>query len=94
MKSIHDMHFWFFYFPMEQKIFAQSCGRINLEKMATVEIILLKRVSSIHFLKFQRHKITGNVWRQLKAIFRNSKERIPSLVHLSCEHELNYLFGL
>ena len=23
-----------------------------------------------------------------KAIFRNSKERIPSLVHLSCEHEL------
>ena len=26
-----------------------------------------------------------------KAIFRNSKERIPSLVHLSCEHELNCL---
>ena len=23
-----------------------------------------------------------------KAIFSNSKERIPSLVHLSCEHEL------
>ena len=23
-----------------------------------------------------------------KAIFRNSKERIPSLVHLSCENEL------
>ena len=23
-----------------------------------------------------------------KAIFRNSKQRIPSLVHLSCEHKL------
>ena len=41
--------FWVFYIP-KQKICAQNCGRINLERMAIVEIILLKRVSAIHFL--------------------------------------------
>ena len=30
----------------------------------------------------------GECMETKKAIFRNSKERIPSLVHLSCEHEL------
>ena len=84
MKSIHDMQFWVFYFP-KQKICTQWCGRINLERMAVLEIILLTRVSAI---RFQRHKITENVWRPKKAIFRNSKEWIPSLHHLSCEHEL------
>ena len=49
MKSIRDMEFWVFYFP-EQKIRAQRCDRISLEGMAIVEIILLKRVSAIHFL--------------------------------------------
>ena len=49
MKSIHDMQFWVFYFP-KQKICAQRCGRINLERMAIEEIILLTRVSAIHFL--------------------------------------------
>ena len=49
MKSIHDMQFWVFYFP-KRKICAQRWGRINLERMAIVEIILLKRVSAIHFL--------------------------------------------
>ena len=48
MKSIHDMQFWVFYFP-KQKICAQRCGRINLERMAIVETILLKRVSAITF---------------------------------------------
>ena len=81
MKSIHDMQFSAFYFP-KQKICAQRCGRINLDRITIIEIISLKRVSAIHFLSFQRHKITKSVWRQ------NSKERIPSLVHLSCEHEL------
>ena len=49
MKSIHDMQFWVFYFTKD-KISAQRCGGINLERMAIVEIILLKRVSAIHFL--------------------------------------------
>ena len=49
IKGIHDMQFWVFYFP-KQKICAQRCGRINLERMAIVESILLKRVSVIHFL--------------------------------------------
>ena len=65
MKSTHDMQFGVFYFP-KQKICAQRCGRTNLERMAIVEFILLKRVSAIHFLQFQRHKITENVWRQEK----------------------------
>ena len=29
---------------------AQMCGRRNLERMAIVEIILLNKVSAIHFL--------------------------------------------
>ena len=41
MKSIHDMQVWVFYFP-KQKICAQRCGRISLERMAIVEIMLLK----------------------------------------------------
>ena len=40
------------------------------------------------FPVFQRHKRTENVWRAKKAILRNSKKLIPSLVYLSCEHEL------
>ena len=44
MKSIHDMQFWVFCFR-KQKIGPQRCSR-----MAVVEIILLKRVSAIHFL--------------------------------------------
>ena len=48
-ESIHDMQFWAFYFP-KQKICAQRCGRISLERMAIVEIILLTKVSAIHFL--------------------------------------------
>ena len=48
MNSIHDMQFGGFYFP-KQKICAQGCGRVNLERMAIVEIISLKRVSAIHF---------------------------------------------
>ena len=47
MKSIRDMQFWVFYF-LKQKICAQRCGRINFERMAIVEIILLKRVSAIY----------------------------------------------
>ena len=49
MISIHDRQFWVFYFS-KQKMGAQRCGRINLERMAIVEIILLKRVSVIYFL--------------------------------------------
>ena len=49
MKSVHNMQFWVFCFP-KQKICAQRCGRINLERMDVVDIILLKRVSAIHFL--------------------------------------------
>ena len=49
MKSIHDMQFWVFYFP-KKKICTQGCGKINLERMAIVEIILLKTVSAILFL--------------------------------------------
>ena len=49
MKSIHDIQFWVFYFP-KQKVCTQRCGRINLERMAIEEIILLTRVSAIHFL--------------------------------------------
>ena len=41
--SWHAINFGFF-------ICAQRCGRKNLERMAVVEIILLKRVSAIHFL--------------------------------------------
>ena len=87
MKCIHDKQFWVFYFP-KQKICNQKCGKLDLERMAILEIIVLKRVSAIHFLYFQRHTITENVWRQKKEIFMNFKERIPSLVHLSCKHEL------
>ena len=47
MKSVHNMQFWFF---PNQKICAQSCGRIKLERMAIVEIILLNKASAIHFL--------------------------------------------
>ena len=65
MKSIRDMQFWVFYFP-KRKICAQRCSGINLERMAIVEIILLKGVSAIHFQQFQRHKITEDVWRQKK----------------------------
>ena len=49
MKSIHDMQFWVFYFP-KKNICTQGCGRIYLERMDIVEIILLKRVFAIHFL--------------------------------------------
>ena len=49
IKSIHDTQFWVFYFP-KQKICAQRYGRMNLERVAIVEIILLKRVSPTHFL--------------------------------------------
>ena len=49
MKSIHEMQFWVFYFPT-QKIYHERCVRMYLERMAIVEIILLKRVSAIHFL--------------------------------------------
>ena len=49
MKSIHDMQFWAFYSP-KQKMYAQKCGRISLERMAIVEIILLTKVSAIRFL--------------------------------------------
>ena len=37
MKSIHDMQFWVFYFTKD-KISAQRCGGINLERMAIVEL--------------------------------------------------------
>ena len=42
MKSVHNMQFWVFCFP-KQKICAQRCGRINLERMDVVDIILLTR---------------------------------------------------
>ena len=38
MKSIHDVQFWVFHF-LKQEICAQGCGRINLERMAIVEIM-------------------------------------------------------
>ena len=37
------------------------------------------------------HTFPVNVWRQ-KEEFRNSKERMPSLVPVSCENELICLF--
>ena len=38
-----------FYLP-KQKICTQRCGRIKLERMAILEIILLNKISAIHFL--------------------------------------------
>ena len=58
------MQFWVFYFL--QKICTQRFGRIDLERIAIVEIILLQRVYAIHFLYVQRHKITENVSREKK----------------------------
>ena len=66
----------------------RRCGRINLERMAIEEIILLKRVSAIHFLYFQRHKITVNVWRQKRQYLGIQKNGYQSQVRLICEHEL------
>ena len=82
MKSFHDMQFWVFYLP-KQKICPQRCGSINLERMAIVEIILSKRVLPYISKGTKLQRMYGDK----KAIFRNSKERIPSLVLLSCEHE-------
>ena len=50
MKSIHDMQFWAFLFPRTEEICAERCDRIKLERMSTVEIIILNKVSAIHFL--------------------------------------------
>ena len=47
--SCYAILVFLFYFP-KQKICAQRCGRINLERMAIVDIILLNKVSAIHFL--------------------------------------------
>ena len=48
-ETIRDVQFWVFDFA-KQRICAQSCGRIHLERMATVTIILLGRVSAVHLL--------------------------------------------
>ena len=73
MKSIHDMQFGYCYFR-KQKICVQRCGRIKLERMAIVEIILLKKVSAIHLCDSKGTKLHRMYGDQKKAIFRNSKE--------------------
>ena len=83
VSTIHEMQFWVFYF-LKQKICAQRFGRINLERISIEEIILLQSVRHT-FPIIPRHKITET---KEKATFRNSKERIPSLVHLNYAHEL------
>ena len=82
MKSIHVMQFWFFDFS-KQKICTQRCGRIFLERMAIVKIILLKE-----FLPYISCDTKGT---KLQRMYRDKKKQylgIPSLVHFSCDHEL------
>ena len=49
MKSIHDQYAILGFFIFQNRRYAFK-GRINLERMSIAEIILLKRVSAIHFL--------------------------------------------
>ena len=44
VSSIHEMPFWVFLF-LKQKICAQRFGRINLERIAILEIIILYMTS-------------------------------------------------
>ena len=83
VSSIHEMQFWVYYF-LKQRICAQRFGGINLERIAIVEIILLQSVRHT----FPIIPKAQNYRDKRKAIFRNSKARIPSLVHLSYAHEL------
>ena len=77
-KRIHDIQFSVFYFPKHKICAHLRCGRINLERMAIIEIIL--PYISCNSKAPNYRECTCIYMETKKAIFnRNSKERIPSL---------------
>ena len=79
-------NFCFFFFP-KPKICAQTCGRIKVESMAIVQNFISK--SFCHtFPAIPKAQNYRECMETTKAIFRNSKEQIPSPVYLNCEIEL------
>ena len=87
MKSIHDMQFWVFLFSktedMGSKVrenkFGEDCYCRNY---------FIKKSFCHTFPVIPKAQNYGECMQTKKAIFTNSKERIPSLVHLSCELEV------
>ena len=76
-KSIHDMQFWVFLFcvieDMRTKVRQNKFGANGY---------------CISFPVIPKAQYYRECMETKKAISRNSKERISSPVHLSCEHEL------
>ena len=87
MKNIHDMQFGGFLFSkkedMRSKVRQKKVGENDYCRNCFINN------SSCHtFPLIRKAENYRDCMETKKEIFRNSKERIPSLVHLSCEHEL------
>ena len=86
MKSIHDTQFLGFLFSktedMRSKVRQNKFGENGYCRHYFIKESFLPYISCNS--KGTKLECIGTK----KAIFRNSIERIPSLVHLSCEHEL------
>ena len=86
MKSVHNLKFWGFLFSktedMRSKVRQNKFG----ENGCCRHFFIKKFLPYICFnSKAQNYR---ECMETKKAIFRNSKQRTPSLVCLSCEHEL------
>ena len=87
MKSIHDMQFLGFLFSktedMRSKVRQNKFGENGYCRN------YFNNKSFCHtFPLFPKAQNYRECMETKKAVFRNSKERISSPVHLSCEHEL------
>ena len=95
LKSIHDMQFWVFLFFKTEDI--RSRLRQNkFEENGYCRNYFIKNSFCLTFPVIPKAQNYRECMETKKAIFRNSKEGIPSLVHLSCKHDsfMTYLFGL
>ena len=68
-----------------------KCGRSKFEHNDYCRKYFIKKSFCHTFPVISKAQDYGKCMETKKAIFRNSKERIPSLVHLSCERELTCL---
>ena len=79
-------NFGFFYFPKEDM--RSKVQQNKFEENGFCRNYFIKKSFCHTFPVIPKAHNYRECMETRKAIFRNSKERIPSLVHLSCEHEL------
>ena len=87
MKSIHDMQFWVFLFSKTEDI-PLKVRQNKFGKNGCCRNYFIKKSFCHRFPVIPKAQNYRECMETKKAIFRYSKERIPSVLHIRCDHEL------